>query len=62
MTIDESRSSDDNEYVAGPEKSLAVIEAFGIMNRLLTLSEAAELTGHSRASVRRSLLTLQRLG
>jgi len=56
------RSKEDKEYVAGLEKGLSIIEAFGIMNRPLTLSEAAEITGHSRASARRSLLTLQRLG
>jgi IclR family pca regulon transcriptional regulator len=62
MTTEDTRSSDDKEYVAGLEKGLSIIEAFGIMNRPLTLSEAAEVTGHSRASARRSLLTLQRLG
>ena len=62
MTVEITRPSDDKEYVAGLEKGLSVIEAFGIMNRPLTLSEAAEITGHSRASARRSLLTLQRLG
>jgi IclR family pca regulon transcriptional regulator len=56
------RTSEEKEYVAGLEKGLAIIEAFGITNRALTLSEAAEITGHSRASARRSLLTLQRLG
>lgn len=56
------RSSEDKEYVAGLEKGLAIIEAFGIRNGPLTLSEAAAITGHSRASARRSLLTLQRLG
>lgn len=58
----DARSNEDKEYVAGLEKGLAVIEAFGICNSALTLSEAAEITGHSRASARRSLLTLQRLG
>jgi IclR family pca regulon transcriptional regulator len=58
----ETRSSEDKEYVAGLEKGLAIIEAFGIRNGSLTLSEAAEITGHTRASARRSLLTLQRLG
>lgn len=58
----ETRSSDEKEYVAGLEKGLAIIEAFGIHNKPLTLSEAAEITGHSRASARRSLLTLQALG
>jgi IclR family pca regulon transcriptional regulator len=60
--ITDTRTSADKEYVAGLEKGLAIIEAFGIRNGALTLSEAAEITGHSRASARRSLLTLQRLG
>jgi IclR family pca regulon transcriptional regulator len=58
----ETRSSEDKEYVAGLEKGLSIIEAFGIRNGPLTLTEAAGITGHSRASARRSLLTLQRLG
>jgi IclR family pca regulon transcriptional regulator len=58
----EPRTSEEKEYVAGLEKGLAIIEAFGICNRPLTLSEAAETTGHSRAAARRSLLTLQSLG
>jgi IclR family pca regulon transcriptional regulator len=64
MTIGttDPRTSADKEYVAGLEKGLAIIEAFGIRNGALTLSEAAEITGHSRASARRSLLTLERLG
>jgi len=57
-----TQPSEDKEYVAGLEKGLSIIEAFGIWNKPLTLSEAAEITGHSRASARRSLLTLQRLG
>ena len=56
------RSKEEKEYVAGLEKGLLIIEAFGIKNKPLTLSEAAEITGHTRASARRSLLTLQRLG
>jgi IclR family pca regulon transcriptional regulator len=62
MASAEPRTSEEKEYVAGLEKGLAIIEAFGIRNRALTLSEAAEITGHSRASARRSLLTLQSLG
>jgi len=62
MTTEDFRSGEDKEYVAGLEKGLSIIEAFGILNRPLTLSEAAEVTGHTRASARRSLLTLQRLG
>jgi IclR family pca regulon transcriptional regulator len=56
------RTSEEKEYVAGLEKGLAIIEAFGICNRPITLSEAAKITGHSRAAARRSLLTLQSLG
>lgn len=60
--MEDTRSKEDKEYVAGLEKGLAVIEAFGLHGGALTLSEAAGITGHSRASARRSLLTLQRLG
>lgn len=56
------RTDEEKEYVAGLEKGLAIIEAFGIHKEPLTLSEAARITGHSRASARRSLLTLQALG
>jgi len=56
------RTKEGKEYVAGLEKGLLIIEAFGIANKAMTLSEAAAITGHSRASARRSLLTLQRLG
>ncbi|WP_253207250.1 IclR family transcriptional regulator domain-containing protein [Verticiella alkaliphila] len=58
----DERSKEDKEYVAGLEKGLAIVEAFGMRGGALTLSEAAEITGHTRASARRSLLTLQRLG
>ena len=44
------------------EKGLAVIEAFGMSRGPLTLTEAAEITGHTKAAVRRSLLTLCKLG
>lgn len=50
------------EYVAGLEKGLAIIEAFARRQSVLTLSEAAELTGCSRASARRCLRTLESLG
>ncbi|HEY0420369.1 MAG TPA: IclR family transcriptional regulator C-terminal domain-containing protein [Acetobacteraceae bacterium] len=60
--MEDSRAPAEKEYVAGLERGLSVIEAFGILNRPLTLSEVAEVTGHTRASARRSLLTLQRLG
>lgn len=65
MTLLEKTRNDkpaDREYVMGLEKGLAIIEAFGIVKGPLTLTRAAEVTGHSKASVRRSLITLCELG
>ncbi|MFD1554632.1 IclR family transcriptional regulator C-terminal domain-containing protein [Paraburkholderia silviterrae] len=50
------------EYVMGLEKGLSIIEAFGMKRGPLTVTQAAEITGHTKGSVRRSLLTLCRLG
>lgn len=61
-SIESKSAAEDREYVAGLEKGLSIIEAFGIEHRALTLAEAAKITGHTRASARRSLLTLLRLG
>lgn len=58
----QTREVVDKEYVMGLEKGLLLIEAFGVSNSPLTLSEAAEITGHSKASTRRALLTLVKLG
>lgn len=55
-------SDSDKEFVAGLEKGLMVIEAFTLNNGPLTISDAAKITGHSRSSARRSLITLERLG
>lgn len=52
----------EREYVMGLEKGLSVIEAFGLVKGPATLTQLAEVTGHSKASVRRSLLTLCELG
>lgn len=49
-------------YVQSLERGLAMIRAFDAEHPELTLSEAAERTGMSRASARRFLLTLQELG
>jgi IclR family pca regulon transcriptional regulator len=54
--------SAEKEYVMGLEKGLAVIEAFSIARGPLTLTQAADITGHSKSAVRRSLLTLCKLG
>lgn len=53
---------EEKEYVMGLEKGLAIIEAFGISKGPLTLTQASEVTGHTKAAVRRSLLTLCKLG
>ena len=55
-------SNKELDYVMGLEKGLAIIEAFGQSKVPLTLTQAAQITGHSKASVRRSLLTLCKLG
>lgn len=58
----EIRDGVDKEYVMGLEKGLLLIEAFGLSQSPLTLSAAAEITGHTKASTRRALLTLVKLG
>ncbi len=55
-------STGEREHIVGLEKGLAIIEAFGSERPQLTLSEAARHAGLSRASARRCLLTLVRLG
>jgi IclR family transcriptional regulator, pca regulon regulatory protein len=52
----------DREYIVGLEKGLAVIEAFGRQQSRMTLTEAAKATGLPRATARRCLRTLERLG
>ncbi|WP_103383371.1 IclR family transcriptional regulator domain-containing protein [Pseudonocardia dioxanivorans] len=50
------------EGMAGLAKGLAILEHFGQARPSLTISEAAELTGLSRAVARRCLLTLVEVG
>jgi IclR family transcriptional regulator, pca regulon regulatory protein len=50
------------DYIQSLEKGLAIIRAFGQDDPTLTLSEAAEKTGMTRAAARRFLLTLTHLG
>ncbi|ODT86985.1 IclR family transcriptional regulator C-terminal domain-containing protein [Phenylobacterium sp. SCN 70-31] len=52
----------DPEFIAGFAKGLAVIEVFGDQDQRLTISQVAERVGLERATVRRCLLTLTRLG
>jgi IclR family pca regulon transcriptional regulator len=56
------QKNEEKEYVMGLEKGLAIVEAFGISRGPLTLTQAAQITGHTKAAVRRSLLTLCKLG
>ncbi len=52
----------DKEFMATLEKGLAVLELFGERRPRMTLSEAAAITGISRATARRVLRTLTALG
>jgi IclR family pca regulon transcriptional regulator len=52
----------DSDFVRTLDRGLAVIRAFGAQRPSLTLSEAANAAGISRAAARRLLLTLERLG
>jgi len=53
---------EDRDFVQSLERGLAVIRAFGEGHSRLTLTEAANRAGISRAAARRLLLTLQKLG
>ncbi|MDX6356540.1 MAG: IclR family transcriptional regulator, pca regulon regulatory protein, partial [Streptomyces sp.] len=50
------------EFLQSLARGLAVLRALGSRTGGLTLSEAAEATGQARATARRSLITLHRLG
>jgi IclR family pca regulon transcriptional regulator len=51
-----------SEAIESLERELAVLEVFSAQNPSLTLSEVARLTGASRPTARRILLTLKALG
>jgi IclR family pca regulon transcriptional regulator len=53
---------EDSDFLQGFAKGLAVIEAFGAENPKLSVTDASRLTGLDRATARRCLLTLARLG
>ena len=57
-----NENNDHKEYVMSLEKGLTIIEVFGISKGPLTLTQVANITGHTKAAVRRSLLTLCKLG
>lgn len=50
------------DYIAGIAKGLSVIEAFDQTRDKLTIADVAKLTGMQRATARRCLLTLTKLG
>jgi IclR family transcriptional regulator, pca regulon regulatory protein len=52
----------DRNYVVALARGLAVLSAFSQQKEQLTLAEIAKLVDLSRATVRRSLITLQSLG
>ncbi len=56
------REAQDREYVQSLERGLSVLLSFGPENSRMTLSEVAVCTGLTRATARRFLLTLERLG
>lgn len=55
-------SRDDPDFIDSVEKAVRVLLAFSSEAPLLRVSRAAELTGLSRATTRRLLLTFERLG
>jgi IclR family transcriptional regulator, pca regulon regulatory protein len=59
---DASDGEAQGEFVQSLERGLAVIRAFGFRRVSLTITDVAELTGLSRATARRFLLTLVRMG
>jgi IclR family pca regulon transcriptional regulator len=60
--VTEVRADRDSDFVQSLERGLSVICAFDRNNTELTLSEVAAATGVTRATARRFLLTLMRLG
>jgi IclR family pca regulon transcriptional regulator len=62
VETEEVKPLPDKEFMATLEKGLAVLGAFGGQRQWMTLSEAAALTGLSRATARRILRTLTALG
>jgi IclR family transcriptional regulator, pca regulon regulatory protein len=55
-------TSADRDFIQSLDHGLAVLEAFSARSQSLTVSQAAEATGLTRATARRVLLTLRRLG
>jgi len=60
--VDEKDLARSKDYVQSLGRGLAIMKIFSEENPRLTLSEVAELTGYTRATARRFLLTLEALG
>jgi IclR family pca regulon transcriptional regulator len=57
-----TENASDRDFVTSLARGLAVMQAFSQRKRQLTVSQISAHTGISRAAVRRSLLTLVKLG
>jgi IclR family pca regulon transcriptional regulator len=55
-------AAEQKQFLQSLERGMAVIQVFSREHPALTLSEVARLTGITRATARRILLTLERLG
>ena len=55
-------SREDPDFIESVEKAFRVLQTFSADDPALTVSRAAELTGLTRATARRMLLTFERLG
>jgi IclR family pca regulon transcriptional regulator len=62
MPEDSRSKSSSRDLVAGLGKGLAIIELFNETRKRMAISEAAKLTGLTRAAARRYLLSLVHLG
>lgn len=62
MNEEASEPANGRDIIQSIEKGLGIVHCFSAQRPTLTLVEVSRLTGQSRASVRRMLLTLQALG
>jgi IclR family transcriptional regulator, pca regulon regulatory protein len=62
MSEEEQAGSSNKEFLTTLAKGLAVVRAFNEQQKTLTVSEAADIVGISRATSRRILHTLYELG
>ncbi|WP_156289450.1 IclR family transcriptional regulator domain-containing protein [Oceanobacillus salinisoli] len=61
-TKNSNNSKQSKDYIQSLDRGLQVIQAFSEKNPTLTISQASEITGLNRPTVRRILLTLEMLG